>query len=594
MGKRGWLERLLEDKYLPVIGSLDDSSQGRNKAQKLLATIREDWIQHGAKTLRQQQSLMNQFRSAIKQRFGEQHFSVEVLDFSRDEHFELNTQKQESARNKQLHQQYIKDPDAIVAQAVRLLNSPEWADVAAGLAVLTGRRLNEVLKTAQFTIQSQWVVRFSGALKRRGELVPLIFDIPTLTTAKRIVEATERLRQITPTDVNEAKVAQASDRHFHHLVPAPVGKGNLYAHLWRSLYCCIATFWYCPKHVDDLLFKAHIMGHFETLTRQEQTDGNLLRTRLETFASQRHYRLYEIDDELIAYYQGKRKGIKLGLGGIQPLDTFTAGLPENQPEPMQRKHRSSLRVWKEDHDAVVAILQHFHGKTQPDRVAAWIEWSLDHLNQEAIASLDENNQGAPSANLVNENSEAESKSRDDQPQEQTRQALPSTETIQSSQSLSNLSLFAASGIETRLDKLIEIMALFVQSQMQGQNQENGVGVVVTNPSPPSNDQTHQPAPTQNNSQAKPRKYKTGEADITINRAIDAIITHNDQPNRLHDDKWAITINGLKNYSSNQRAIERIIQARKEEIELHHAKHQLAPRHNDRHKRKHKINDVVTL
>jgi hypothetical protein len=616
MGKRGWLERLIKDEYIPTIASLDNSPQGRAKAQNFGATIRGDWVQRGFTTLEQQQSLMDQTRSAIKAEFGKNHFSVEVIDFSRDEYFELNTKKQENARNHQLHQQYIKNPDAIVAQAVRLLDSPEWADVAAGLAVLTGRRLNEVLKTAQFTIQSQWVVRFSGALKRRGEPVPLIFDIPTLTTAKRVVEATKKLRQITPANANEAKVAQASDRHFHSLVPAPVGKGNLYAHLWRSLYCCIATFWYCPKHVDDLLFKAHIMGHFETLTTKEQTNGSVLKQRLETFASQRHYRLYEIDDELIAYHNGKRKGIKLGIGGIQPLDAFADGLPENQPQPMRRKRPSGFRFWRDDHDSLITILNHFDGKTQPDKVSAWIHWSLNHLAQEQ-ATAKEKASVSPPEDAYQENTHQEDYQDRNQNQIQNQAIADAVAESQKEerQELSQAILYTQavhspepvatspqqpviSGLEAKLDKLLDVMALFVQAQTQEKAKSKNWAIA-----PASHTPSTTPQPQSFNGEvpggdslqrSRPRKYKTGEATTTINAAINAIIQHNDQPGLPHNDKWAITINGLKNFSTNQRAIERIMFERKDEIANHHSKHQLQPRHNDRHKRKHKINDVIQL
>lgn len=40
---------------------------------------------------------------------------------------------------------------------------------------------------------------------------------------------------------------------------------------------------------------------------------------------------------------------------------------------------------------------------------------------------------------------------------------------------------------------------------------------------------------------------------------------------------------------NQRTIEKIVRERKEEIDAHHALHQLGTKHNDRHKRKFKIN-----
>ena len=270
MGTRSWLNKQIEQDILPAIAYLNNTPQGRKKAQSLTQDLRDGWAKRGFTEPVQQKPLFDELRRVIRAKFGDDHFSLDYFKLSRDEHFAINQQNQSNARDRQIHQQYLDNPDEIVATAVRLLDSPEWADIAAGLAVLTGRRLNEVLKTAQFSVVSHWVVRFSGALKRQGEEVPLVFDIPTLTTAKRVIQATEKLRQITPPGANESKVALASDRHFHTLVPAPHGKTNLYAHLWRSVYCCIATFWYCPKHVDDLLFKAHILGHFETLTQDEQ------------------------------------------------------------------------------------------------------------------------------------------------------------------------------------------------------------------------------------------------------------------------------------------------------------------------------------
>jgi len=276
---RQWLQSLFNESYLPQLERLKPSATGIKKAKALCSTMRDEWSTQGKRSLTQQKPLMDEIRFAIKQHFGADSWLLDYIRLERDEYFEINQQNAQIARSKQMQQQYISDPDAIVAKAVRLLESSEWADVACALAVLTGRRLNEVLRTAQFTVKSQWIVTFRGALKRRDEEVELIFDIPTLTTAQRVVEAIAHLRAITPPDANEATVAIVSDRHFAQLVPAPPGKGKLYAHLWRSLYACIATFWYCPKHCDDLLYKAHILGHFQTLSADEMTDETRMRHR---------------------------------------------------------------------------------------------------------------------------------------------------------------------------------------------------------------------------------------------------------------------------------------------------------------------------
>jgi hypothetical protein len=650
MGRRAWLERAIGEEYLPAIAGLEDSLEGRESARELTVTIRSGWEGRGFTALNQQQSLMDRTRRALRERFGDGHFSLEIVDFTRDEYFQLNRQKQSRARDRQLHQIYLKDPDAIVATASALLDSPEWAEVAAGLAVLTGRRLNEVLRTAEFTVKSERVVTFKGALKRGGEPVPLVFDIPTLTGAERIVMATERLRVITPPDANETKVAAASDRHFAPLVPVPYGKDHLYSHLWRSVFCCIATFWYCPKHVDDLLFKAHIMGHFETLTAREVGDGQLLRERLESFNSERHYRLYEIDDETIARHGGRRKGIMLGTDGIEPLEVFQRGLPENQPVRPPRKTRSSLRVWKDDHDAIASFLNRFEGKTQADRVSSWLKWSLESLDRKVSSEPDDATETTPSTLAPVEDTidtptddtpatalerteviagatiatdtliegETDEKVLDAPPAGETpaehlpetsAAPLPETSNETGSGEVKGTDGETATGnaietirsvpppapttgLEAKIDRLIDVMTVFVEAQTGKAPTET---TETTAPvKTPARDRPQSVAGKNGETGTAPRKYKTGEADTTINRAIDAIIAHNDLDGRLHDDKWAITINALKNYSLNQRAIERIVAGRKDEIDTHHQKHQLGNRHNDRHKRKHKISDIIQI
>ena len=155
--------------------------------------------------------------------------------------------------------------------------------------------------------------------------------------------------------------------------------GNLYTHLFRAVYATIATFWYCPAKVDPVEFRAAIQGHYALL---DEHNPELRRS----LAASRHYADFEIADKVVAHYGGKRKGIKLGVGGVKPLDAFEHSLSEDQPIQMQRKHRSSLRIWREDHDAVAAVLDQFEGKTQPDKVAAWIEWSKKNTGSRAQQS----------------------------------------------------------------------------------------------------------------------------------------------------------------------------------------------------------------
>ncbi|MBD2120275.1 hypothetical protein [Trichocoleus sp. FACHB-262] len=356
---------------------------------------------------------------------------------------------------------------------------------------------------------------------------------------------------------------------------------------------------------------------------------------------------------MIAQYAGKRKGIKLGLGGIQPVAPFQKRADDTQTRERQRQQRTNLRIWKDDQAAIAHILEHFDGKLQPDKMSAWVAWSLHQLA--AKATTTESEEATVDEAIETEPIEAialvETEERVDEDETETIEAIASTsettdgepepieesevsQPIQSAESISNLSPEqpSVSGLESKLNKLIDIMAQFVQFQLQAQTpqtqqttEQNAIAqteptrvaaapeieavsqpaIALTRPTTlptpvPEQGPISQPAianqaedtTEEANGESKPRKYKTGEADAIVHQAIDAIIQHNNQPNQLHDLKWAITINGLKNFSTNQRVIERIMQERKDEIDVHHQLHQLLPKHNNRHKRKRKIGDVV--
>lgn len=96
-------------------------------------------------------------------------------------------------------------------------------------------------------------------------------------------------------------VAQACDRSFTDIVPAKDSKGNLYTHLFRSVYSTIATFWFWPTDVPELEFRAAIQGHYKVL---EEGSTELRRS----LAASRHYFDYEISDQVIAAHSGQRKG----------------------------------------------------------------------------------------------------------------------------------------------------------------------------------------------------------------------------------------------------------------------------------------------
>jgi Telomere resolvase len=335
---RKWLQTLV-DEYIPAVASLQHSEEDRTQAIAWANWMRQHWAQHGLADLKQQRNLMTDVRSAIKSHLGTDHVALEAMNFTVAEWTTINDPIAEQVARRNENVVLLDNPDAIVAQAVRLLESREWADIAAGLVVLTGRRSSEIIGSAQFHLKSQWTVRFTGALKRRSEVQRLSFEIPTLTTAGRVVKALDKLRAICPTHGLSAQqinqkyahaVATACDRHFAELVPKRDGRENLFTHLFRSVYAAIATLWFAPTSVDASEYKAAIQGHYAIL---EEPDSALRRS----LAASRHYNDYKIADPK-GNIDG-RQGIKLGHGGVQVIDAFN---PELQGQKRAIQDQSLL------------------------------------------------------------------------------------------------------------------------------------------------------------------------------------------------------------------------------------------------------------
>ncbi|MGJ3254635.1 MAG: protelomerase family protein [Elainellaceae cyanobacterium] len=319
---RRWLEKLI-DEYIPAIATLSNTDAGHVEAHRWAEWMKEQWAKHGLKSLSQQRNLMTDVRNAIKQRLGEDHFALESMNFAPDEWTHINHSIEDRVAE-QNESQIILSPktvNAIVYRATNLLVSREWADIAAGLAVLTGRRHTEILKTAEFEFKSAYSVMFTGALKRRHEADGLLkIEIPTLCRADYVLKAIAKLREILPTanlsntQVNSkysGPVTRACDRHFATLVPPTTGREKLYTHLFRKVYATIAHYFYCPRWVSDWEFKAHIQGHYAFIN----ADNPVMRRKI---AADRHYDAYAIEDE-----QGnRRKGIKLSDRDRSVIEVF--------------------------------------------------------------------------------------------------------------------------------------------------------------------------------------------------------------------------------------------------------------------------------
>ena len=189
-----------------------------------------------------------------------EHLSLKYLNFSDEEWAALGASSSAALQERLEDQQFFRDPDGLVALAVQLLKSDRWDDIVVGLAVVTGRRHTEVLKTAMFYPNTRYTLTFAGQLKRRDKMLDP-YEIPVLCEASLAFDAWQRLRKMldcTQLSVEEVSqqyglpVRSAAKHAFGDLVPVRAGHDDVYTHLFRTIYGRIAVLYYCPPKVKDL------------------------------------------------------------------------------------------------------------------------------------------------------------------------------------------------------------------------------------------------------------------------------------------------------------------------------------------------------
>jgi hypothetical protein len=253
---------------------------------------------------------------------------------------ELNDKQKGRLGNTQTKYITANAVEQLVAIATRLLDSPQWADVAAGLAVLIGRRVSEILLSG-FSLCTEHLLYFTDPSKKTGLDRDFTIEIPTLAPAQVVLHAIERLQQgLNIADLKQEKssskelkravnrlyskaIARQCDRHFGHLVPKRQDKDNLYTHLFRAVYATIAARWFCPKNIPEHNFKAEIQGHFTIAA-----DG----TKLPNYSARANYDDYAISDS--DGNRDGRLGLKLGERGVSGLKVFQPQLHEHSHTEM--------------------------------------------------------------------------------------------------------------------------------------------------------------------------------------------------------------------------------------------------------------------
>jgi Telomere resolvase len=361
--------------------------------ESFAADLQELFLSRSLISLAQQKNYRSNVCQALKS-IDPHHPAILIVSPTTEEYRELNEVQRSKLAGRETKYFSSETADLIVDRATVLLESAEWSDVAAGLAVLIGRRISEILLSS-FSLYSHWSLEFSEMSKKSDTSMKI--EIPTLAPASVVLAAIQRLQFSLQIDdlkadafsaknakqvVNQRFSLAVTDRchlYFSDLIPLRTDRENLYTHLFRACYATIAAHWFCPVTVPEHTFKSEIQGHF-TISQ----DGH----KLPNFSARANY-----DDYAICSAHGNRDGrlgIKLGLfPNLQILTVFrnsssTMAIPS---EPSKRRNSPKASPTAEQQTLMPLSIPPVHQNTQSK--------SLEPLRDDPVASKASSTEIAP-------------------------------------------------------------------------------------------------------------------------------------------------------------------------------------------------------
>jgi hypothetical protein len=280
-----------------------------------------------------------------------EHIGLRCFNLAEGEWVAMNDRNRATTQERLDEVRLVSDPEGIVHRALSLLLSDSWAELVVGIAMCTGRRLAEILKTAVFTQKEPYTVWFEGQIKGRTRIEER-YEIPTLVRAYLVVEAVAKLRRLVDCrDIEVVQVSQkygkgvndAVERIYAEKVEKRSDRERITAHTLRSLYAAVAVLWFCPDRVSDVNYKAYIHGHRFILSPDVElgtSEDEVEQVRL-NYASHANYDDYKIADDSGSL--DGRHGIKLGQPGVTVLDYFRKELQEEASELVQAPRKRSRK-----------------------------------------------------------------------------------------------------------------------------------------------------------------------------------------------------------------------------------------------------------
>ncbi|MGF1523288.1 MAG: protelomerase family protein [Leptolyngbyaceae cyanobacterium] len=394
---------------------LSELQAGRLSPEAFANELEEEFASRNLKTAKQQKNYRSNVVQALKV-LDSEHPAIALVGLSTAQYRALNDEQK--ARIADRETQFIDKEivGTIVEIAEHLLESEEWSDVGAGLAILIGRRISEIL-LSEFSLKTAWSLNFSGMAKKADD-IKVTIEIPTLAPAEKVLSGIQRLQntlaisdlRLNSLSEREAKrkvnqkysgaIAQKCDEYFREFVPIRTDRDTLYTHLFRAVYATIAAYWFCPTSVPEHQFKSEIQGHF-SLTQDGQ--------KLPNYSARSNY-----DDYAIGDGQGNRDGrlgIQLGhLPGVEVIEAFQpiqipkseaseqkADAETTHDEPSAPSHEmstpeqptTSLNLYTEDIDLMNELMaKRGVSGTTAEVFRALLETFISEMNRRQIEALD--------------------------------------------------------------------------------------------------------------------------------------------------------------------------------------------------------------
>lgn len=490
------------------------------------------------------------------------HFHPNYAGFSYEQYEQMK--KNPALKTQRIENKMPLNPKGYLEKASELLLSDDWAELAAGLIAVSGRRPIEINARGTFRLiepencpqpfNPEYAVWFRGQAKKRDYDLPQEdrpeFPISTLIPAKAFVKAFKRLRA-TPEAKEIAAFMKAEDKagkpqegtnkaiadrrnrsidrviknEFPEVLPPRHNEESDNSKVLRSAYACLAVKRDCPPQLDELLFASRLLGHY--IIKEKASDQDL--KALEVSIG---YKAYYVETEM--YFA---------------------------PEPSKLRHEKpkNIKAWESDFERLKQLQEEWRLPNQQSVISKLIE-SVEQLKELRAKTMDLTKQ------LHQKEQEVE----------------------QSQQQSGDLEI----RVERLVSKILEEKLAKMQLQPQPQQQEL--------------EQTSQPK-TQAVKVEKPEKdwesvpdeelrssKQQGVAEEKVRRSYMAIANHNDYKASSADQKWVIGVRSLQDLAGvNHAVVSRWVEAHKPLVDDHNAKHGLTQYHNQRHgKNGVKIWDVI--